>query len=917
MIQSNCLRQVKKIAFSLIPTLAISVLMLSLLSDTTYATTSENIVLQGKIVRNDTGYEGLNVVNGTPSCVQSGTDSCDFRVRYYNDPDLGEGDLYLTETFSNKEIGDYAGVFNLTLGTGTVTTTSECSDGTCNTVSEVINNFDDIYLEIGFDPAGGGSFTETFTRTALGASAYAIKSQYAKGSVEDSFDFHTAANSTGITTTTGSVYYNTTDNELKVYNGSGWTSLGSAGSTAWQSEDVSGWTHSAYIGGNIATLANFSLDIDDDRLSINADQPEGGLSVYSSNSAGSNWPLVSFKADSSSFDAAVLQLTQDGTGNIIEGYSGSTLGFQVDSYGDVHLANNGIGYIEPFASEPTSGSLNPNSGEGCFYSYGGDLYWDSACDGTAEEQLNGATGSTLWTDGGTFTYLASTTDDLVLGSTTTAGSAFFFDVSEGRLGIGTDTPSADIDIAGSSSEISNTVGDITISPTDTFVVKDADTDTENLMEWQNSSGTVLSSVNSSGHFGIGTTPSATKRLDALLNVSDPTATVTTASYRTYSNAATANNATSTYGTTSDLYVIGGYNHTGAQIAYIATAYNNGTGNVSYLEGFRGGVGNLTTGTVTNAYGVRSYVYSPGSGTIDNLYGFETSYYAATATNMYGVFTNANTAATGTNKYGLYISNVSGASSGNYAIYTGTGLNRFGDDVNISGTLTLTGDFATGTNNTYDIGTSAARLKDAYYQGTTYIGANGDSGGIRYNTTDNELEFSNDGSTWIPMADASKTVTLSAEYAGAVLTADGTSNTGAMTSDAESNHLQDNMNFYEWNSSETSLNDYDIRLRFTIPDDFDSWATTAMTFNYLTEATGTTNNKIDFYVYEEGASSADAFDTDNASATADTWTTATIAGSSLTDCNAVGETCMLIFRMYSANDSYTRVGDIDITYNRKL
>jgi hypothetical protein len=234
----------------------------------------------------------------------------------------------------------------------------------------------------------------------------------------------------------------------------------------------------------------------------------------------------------------------------------------------------------------------------------------------------------------------------------------------------------------------------------------------------------------------------------------------------------------------------------------------------------------------------------------------------------------------------------------------------------TGLLTLSGNFLGGTNNSYDIGTTSTRWKDVYTQGQINIGASGDSGSVRYNTTNDELEFSNDGSTWIPLADAIKTTTLSAEYPGAVLAADGTANVGFMTSDAEGS-ASNSMNYYEWNSSESTLQDYDVRLRFTIPHDFSSWGTNAFTLNLATEAAASTNNKVDIYVYEESSGTVDDSSVAQYSGTAGVWQTTTIQGADLGDCNAAGETCLILIRMYSANDNYVRVGDIDVNYNRKL
>ena len=110
----------------------------------------------------------------------------------------------------------------------------------------------------------------------------------------------------------------------------------------------------------------------------------------------------------------------------------------------------------------------------------------------------GGTGS-LFTDAGAITYLTSTADSLALGginssapfyfdegnelltlTNTTAGVSFrvndqasdttpFVIDASGNVGIGTATPAAKLDIAGSSSTISNTAGDITIDSNSGYI----------------------------------------------------------------------------------------------------------------------------------------------------------------------------------------------------------------------------------------------------------------------------------------------------------------------------------------------------------------------------------------------------------------------------------------------------------------
>ncbi len=81
-----------------------SVLFFSLKTDI-LAAGNETISFQGKIVRNDTGYEGLNISAGTPACVVAGdsNDTCDFRASYYTAS--SGGTLLGYEDFANEEIG--------------------------------------------------------------------------------------------------------------------------------------------------------------------------------------------------------------------------------------------------------------------------------------------------------------------------------------------------------------------------------------------------------------------------------------------------------------------------------------------------------------------------------------------------------------------------------------------------------------------------------------------------------------------------------------------------------------------------------------------------------------------------------------------------------------------------------------------
>jgi hypothetical protein len=487
MLKNNCLGIVKKLFILLTPSLFFVVLTSTVSAQMILPSdvTSTRINFQGKIVRNDAGYEGLNVKNGSPTCVQAGQDTCDFRVRYY-DNDTG-GTLLLTETFTNVEIGDYGGVFQLALGSGIVTTTSACRDGTCNDVVEVLSEYFSVYIELSFCPDGTETYAETFSRMPLNATPYSIHSRYA-AAASDAFIFSSTISAGYLgAPAAGMVYFDPNDSVLKLYDGTQWVSLGEGSESVWKLGTVSA-THDVFMSSSgIMTQSAFGYEDTVKRGWIWGDDVKTGFSVFSSYNSTGAWPLVSFKADGASFSGTILELNQKGTGNILFGYKNTNEVFRFDNAGDLHLSQDGILYFEPFASLPGSGNLSPGTGEGCVYSSGGNLYWDAACNASSPVVLNSTASGSLWTDAGSFTYLTATTDNIVLGGSTVETATFFFDVSggsgsyfdinnnnntqrlftvlsNGNVGIGTAAPSAKLEIAGASSVISNTTGNITINP---------------------------------------------------------------------------------------------------------------------------------------------------------------------------------------------------------------------------------------------------------------------------------------------------------------------------------------------------------------------------------------------------------------------------------------------------------------------
>ena len=89
--------------------------------------------------------------------------------------------------------------------------------------------------------------------------------------------------------------------------------------------------------------------------------------------------------------------------------------------------------------------------------------------------------------------------------------------------------------------------------------------------------------------------------------------------------------------------------------------------------------------------------------------------------------------------------------------------------------------------------------------------------------------------------------LAPEYPDAVFQADGSENTGSFTAGYDDVNLH---NYYQWTSSQGTLQDYDVVTRIKLPLDFNSWdAGNPLTFNYKTADGVTTNNKVDIYLLD--------------------------------------------------------------------
>ena len=163
-----------------------------------------------------------------------------------------------------------------------------------------------------------------------------------------------------------------------------------------------------------------------------------------------------------------------------------------------------------------------------------------------------------------------------------------------------------------------------------------------------------------------------------------------------------------------------------------------------------------------------------------------------------------------------------------------------------------------------------------------------------------------------------TVTLVPEFAGAVLTGDGTNNTGTMTSDFCSGTSRrsvntsicaatDEYNYYSWTAQAT--NDYDAWVRWQVPSDFSAWTASNPIQFYGWRSSSSAGNTLTLTIYNAAGT---VCGTATSITNTTTWsvTNYTSSGCSPT----AGDVLTLRVTMsVGVNNEFVRMGHISLNY----
>jgi hypothetical protein len=185
---------------------------------------------------------------------------------------------------------------------------------------------------------------------------------------------------------------------------------------------------------------------------------------------------------------------------------------------------------------------------------------------------------------------------------------------------------------------------------------------------------------------------------------------------------------------------------------------------------------------------------------------------------------------------------------------------------------------------------------------------GVAGALYYDSTNNRFMCHN-GTTWKDCAgglSGTERVRLSPEFPGGTLSADGSSNSGTMFADYDATNRK---NYYEWNSSQASAQDYDIIVSTMIPSNYVSGFTG---FNIYGWRDNNTNASATITIEKEDGTSCLASTAITFSGSTSTWAE---SPHSISCTPAANEILIIKIKVSSVSSAKVRIGAIRYDYTK--
>ncbi|MFH0770984.1 MAG: hypothetical protein V1926_06485 [Candidatus Peregrinibacteria bacterium] len=150
------------------------------------------------------------------------------------------------------------------------------------------------------------------------------------------------------------------------------------------------------------------------------------------------------------------------------------------------------------------------------------------------------------------------------------------------------------------------------------------------------------------------------------------------------------------------------------------------------------------------------------------------------------------------------------------------------------------------------------------------------------------------------------------FHGASYQGDGSENVGQLSVNHSGALLR---NYYRWTSTRTTLQDYDILLKITLPDDFVKWAATPLSVSYRSSSADSSVAKMDIALFDTAGNEVSlSGDVSNLASTAWTTTTPLFTGAPVW---TPGGDVLLRFRVFAKDSGEMNLGTVTVQYREML
>ncbi len=149
--------------------------------------------------------------------------------------------------------------------------------------------------------------------------------------------------------------------------------------------------------------------------------------------------------------------------------------------------------------------------------------------------------------------------------------------------------------------------------------------------------------------------------------------------------------------------------------------------------------------------------------------------------------------------------------------------------------------------------------------------------------------------------------LHPEFKDTAYQGDGADNVGQMsvTNDGTSKN-----NYYLWSSTRSSLQDYDVYIRATLPQHFKGWKSNPITLNYRTSSASASDNRLDVTLFDTAGNAVTL--NGGSSLVSASWTTAAMTFSGTPTWTA-GQNFLLKIKVSAKSAAEAHIGDLELRY----